>query len=142
MDETKRNLPDPAQVDSSGEKTQRGAALNITIDTLHYQGNDIAELRKLAAQDPELARAVVAGRDKADRREHVSARLGMVLAGMLAIAAISGGVFIIVAIGWFQALVFVSVLLGGGHLLRVLLKGEWSETSWFGSILTGRNKPE
>lgn len=137
MSDPQSNLPDSADSADTGDNGS-ALSLNVSIDTLHYQANDIAELRKLSEQDPELARDVVRQRDKMDRREHVSYRIGLIVTCLLALALILGGAYIIVRIGWWQAIVFIAVMLGGGHLLRVILKGEWSETTWFGGLLSGR----
>ncbi len=67
-----------------------------------------------------------------------SFRLGLVTTTALAAVAIIGFVFIVIYVGWWQSLVFLGVLLGVAHLLRVILTGEWSDTSWLAGVLGTR----
>ena len=107
---------------------------------VHLTPNDIAELRKLADSHPDLAKQIVD-----DRREFVvidnnTTRLGMILAIILGVALVIGTSYTLVKLGWWQSIMFVGALLGISHILRTLLKGEFSDTSWFGQIMSGRPK--
>ena len=103
---------------------------------IYLQANDIAELRKLANEHPELAQQVVNDRRDVAIFEGRTERLGMVLAVIFGISLISGTSVTLVALGWWQSIMFVAALLGISHILRTFLKGEFSETSWFGRIMT------
>ena len=131
---------------SKSNPNRRNKGANNSTDVniygdLHYQANDIAELRKLADSHPDLAAQISADRHKefivAERTE----RLGMALAVVFGVVLILGTSWTLVKLGWWQSLMFVAALLGISHVLRTVLKGEFSDTSWFGKILTGKVKP-
>ena len=53
---------------------------------------------------------------------------------------LSGTAWTLVSLGWWQSIMFVASLLGISHVLRTVLKGEFSDTSWFGQIMRGKVK--
>lgn len=63
-----------------------------------------------------------------------SFRLGLVVTAVLAVAILAGTVYIVVNVGVFQTIAFIAAMLGTAFLLRVILTGEWSDTSWFGRL--------
>lgn len=107
----------------------------MNIENFHYSSNDLAELRRLAEVNPDLANKVVESQNEANRLHEVSERFGIGVAGALALAVVAGFVIFVVKLGWWQSIVFVLVLLGLSHVLRTILTGKWSETSWFGAFL-------
>jgi len=72
--------------------------------------------------------------------ENNTERLGMVLAVVLGVALILGTSWTLINLGWWQSIMFVAALLGISHILRTLLTGEFSDTSWFGRIMKGASK--
>lgn len=109
---------------------------HITVHgDIHVAGNDIAELRRLADSHPELAQQVVADRMNSSIIESNTERLGMVLAVILGVTLIGGAAYTFASLGWWQSMMFIGVLLGISHVLRTLLKGEFSDTGWFSQIL-------
>jgi hypothetical protein len=129
------NLPDRIPASRSG-RTSGGQYLSI--ENFHYTTNDLTELRKLAEVNAELAHKVVESQTKATTMRETSERIGIVVAGTLAMTAVVGFVVFVVKLGWWQSIVFVLVLLGISHVLRTILTGKWSETSWFGAFLKAR----
>lgn len=129
------NLPETndGQTNSSSD----GGGQHLYVDTLNYNASDLTELRKLAATNPDLAKKVLDLQDRKDRRKDRSYRLGLVFTCVLAIVIICSGTYLLVNVGLWQALAFVCVLLGISHVLRAILKGEFSDTSWFGKFLSG-----
>lgn len=132
------NLPDKGIPKSDNQ--QNGNTLSVNVDTLNYQANDIAELRKLADNHPELAQQIINDRRHESEMAENSYRLGVVLTSILAIVILGVASWTLINLGWWQSIMFVAAMLGISHILRVILKGEFSETSWFGKILT--NKPK
>lgn len=133
---------DPSSENEDGARSESsGPSYELTIQgDVHYSPNDIAELRKLAESHPDLAKQVVK-----DRRDFVvldnnTERLGMVLATVLGVVLIVGASVTLVKLGWWQSIMFVAALLGISHVLRTILKGEFSDTSWFGQIMTSKPK--
>jgi hypothetical protein len=116
----------------------------LKIDNLHLHANDIDALRRLAETDPHLARDLLKTREAADRRENISIIVAMVATTTLAVFGLAAGTYVLVTLGVVQSLIFAAVLLGLSHLVRVILTGEWSDTSWFGKLISGKreNNPE
>lgn len=124
-----------------GNGARHGDVRALYVENLHYHTNDIAELRRLAEVDPGLAREVLAANRDAMRRMDGSFRLGIVVTASLASLLVVGTVYVIVNIGWWQAVIFTAAVLGISHLLRVILTGEWSDTSWFTRLFGAKSKP-
>jgi hypothetical protein len=99
-------------------------------------------LRRLSETNPDLANKIVDHQENRDIRGEKSYRIALCVAGVLAITIVAGGSFVLVALGIWQAITFVLVLLGGSHILRAVLKGEFSNTSWFGSFLSSTKKDD
>lgn len=112
----------------------------IYIDSLHYHPNDMSELRRINDTNPELAAAIVSANLEATRREDGSFRLGLIVTALLAAVILGGTAYIVVNVGWWQTIAFIFGMLGVSHLLRVILTGEWSDTSWLGRLLTGKSQ--
>lgn len=72
--------------------------------------------------------------------------VGMVTAGVTVLALIAAITVSIIYLGWWQSLLVAFIILACSLALRVLLTGEWSETSWFGKFISGamrsKDKPE
>jgi len=112
-----------------------GPQINIRTEHVHFQPNNVAEIGLLADRHPELAAQIVTNDAAKSERENGSFRLGMIITGTVAISAIGFSAWALISMGVWQALALVATLLGISHVLRTILKGEWSDTSWFGKML-------
>lgn len=127
--------------ENDGRPDGNGNSYHVSVENLHFRANDIDAIRRLAEVSPELASEFLASSERADIRQNRSMALGMITAGAVALALIGAACTSVIFLGWWQSIVMVCVILGCSHLLRVLLKGEWSDTSWFGKILGGSQMP-
>ncbi len=129
------NLPaDNASKEENGNGRRDGGRF-LAINHLHYHANDISELRKLAEIDPALAEKIIDQRDSENRRITASYNFGLictvVLLGMLLAAVVS----LLIVLGVFETMVAIAAILALALLVRVILTGEWSDTSWFGKLI-------
>jgi len=111
------------------------AAVNIQTENVHFQPNNLAEIASLADRHPELAAKIVDNDNAKNIRETRSFMLGMVVTGLVAISVVGFATWALVSLGWWQSLMLIGVLLGVSHVLRTILKGEWSDTSWLAKLL-------
>ena len=123
---------DPA---SKADRSDGGRDIKI-YGNVHFTPNDIAELRKLADSHPDLARQLANDRHSIAISNQRTERLGMIMAVIFGCVLIGGSSWTLVQLGWWQSIMFVAVLLGISHVLRTFLKGEFSDTSWFGKIMS------
>ncbi|WP_394401836.1 hypothetical protein [Sulfitobacter sp. 1A12056] len=129
---------EPVDQGNSGNSQGSGHDTRIlNIDSLHLHSNEIDSLNRLAQTDPELARIVVKQKDRFDKREHGSYRFGVISALMLATVALVSLSFVLIELGVVATLLLIFGIMVIALLLRVLLTGEWSETSWIGHFVTG-----
>ncbi len=129
-------LPADSRPDDSGGSAGNGAGQSVNIQNFHYENNDIDALKRMADDHPELADKLVDNRMREVAIMANSECLGMFMATILGISLVGGMSWTLVSLGWWQSLMFVAALRGISHILRTLLKGEFSDTSWFGRILT------
>lgn len=129
------NTPAVSEVLEGNEESRRDGG-SFIIGQLHFHGNDLAELRKIAEINPDLAHKIVDQRDNEDAREHGSYRIGLIVAGVLLVSLVSAAAAILIYGGIFETIAAVVVILAGAALIRVVLTGEWSDTSWFGKLLS------
>jgi hypothetical protein len=115
--------------------------VNLNIENFHYTANELAELRRIAERNPELADKLVDHKERAEIREDKSFRLGLICASTIAIVLFGGVCYTIVQLGVWQSIVFVAAMLALSHILRSVLTGEWSDTSWFGKMISGNKTP-
>ena len=132
------NLPDDpsgrARGNNSGQHPDRHL---VNIENLHLQANDLDALRRLAEVSPDLADKVVEQRDNANKRDHASFRLGVISASSLVVISILALSYVLVKLGVLASFLLISGVLAIALLIRVVLTGEWSETSWFGQTVQG-----
>ncbi|WP_141246486.1 hypothetical protein [Actibacterium ureilyticum] len=114
----------------------------LYVENFHYSPNSISELRRLAESNPELAEKIVDSQDRVARLYSISEWIGMVVSAVLGLSIIAGFVSMVVNLGWWQSLAFVLLMLATSHLLRTVLTGEWSETSWLGPIFKASGFPK
>lgn len=123
----------------SGKNHGKGDAGHDTrilhIDNLHLHANEIDSLKRLAEVSPDLASLVVEQKDKFDRREHASYRLGILAATSIVISVSLGFLYVIINIGLLQSVIFILFVVVVSALVRVIINGEWSDTSWIGKTV-------
>lgn len=100
----------------------------------------MSEIRRMAEIDPSLAHNIIDANREAVRLMDGSFRLGLFVAGGLGAVGVIGTVAVVISLGWLQALGFTIAILAVGHLLRVVLTGEWSDTSWIGKLIGPKEK--
>jgi hypothetical protein len=143
---SKTKLPPKVDETKNGPEESQPQVLNV--ENLHYYGNDLRELARLAKVNPKLAEKVVKQRDAANQRENMSYRFAVVATSGLVLGVLGSVAYLTVNAGILAAIASVAVLLAVAVLLRVVLTGEWSDTSWFGKFLNalvkllGGNQPE
>lgn len=125
---------DPEKPDQNGKDA--GETRVLAIDNLHLHANDIDSLRRLSEQDPDLARIIVDQRDTISRREHSSYRFGVVAAVLFVLGVLVALSYILVKVGIVLSIVLLIVILAIALLVRVILTGEWSDTSIIGKLTT------
>lgn len=119
----------PGKVPASKREDTGGG---LYVENLHYNPNSITELRRLAETNPDLAEKIIDGQNNAVKLSNVSEWVGICVTGIIAMTAIVGFVVVVVKLGWWQSIAFTLILLAVSHLLRTILTGEWSDTSWLG----------
>jgi hypothetical protein len=130
------NLP----ADNSGEKRsdESGRGNNgrfFAIGQFHYHANDLSELRKLAEVDAVLAEKVVEQRDRESARLTASYNFGLLCAIVLLALILVCFTCMLVFAGLLATATVVVLILAVSLLVRVILTGEWSDTSWFGKMV-------
>jgi hypothetical protein len=128
-----KKLPDVSKAEPSEEENASSQILNI--DNLHYHGNDIRELTKLAKVNPELAEKVIKQRDNANSRHHSSYRFGLGASIALVGGVLASVSYLMVNLGILATFAAVGLILAVALLIRVVLTGNWSDTTWFGKVV-------
>jgi hypothetical protein len=129
-------LPPDKNDNGEGSSERRSSNNYYSVGSFHYHGTDLTELRKIAEIDPSLAEAIVGQKETQDNREHVSFRIGFVSTILLVAVAIFALTFMVVTAGVMATLCSILGILAIALLVRVILTGQWSETSWFGTGIT------
>ena len=128
----------PNDSDGSGKDDRRGRSEGgnfLSIGHLHLHGNDLAELRKLAEVSPHLAERVIDQRDAEDVRANVSYRFGMVASVVLVGLTLACITTLMIFVGVASTVAVIGLILAVALLVRVVLTGQWSDTSWFGKLV-------
>lgn len=134
--------PPAPQVGGNPQEEDDYSLWSFRVDNLHYHPNEITELRRLAEQNPELAHKIVDFKVEAVRLKDRSFRIGIVSTALLAVTIVISACVTLIYLGPWQSLLLVGVLLGVSHILRVILTGKWSDTSWFGKLIAGKQSSE
>ncbi len=121
--------------DKDNKDGRRDGGRFLAINHLHYHANDISELRKLAEVDPLLADKVVDQRDRESARVTASYNFGLLCTIVLLAMLLIATVVLLVFLGVFETLIAIAAILALALLVRVILTGEWSDTSWFGKLV-------
>lgn len=132
---TKKNLPEAVGAEDSAPTDQP----TVHIENFNHRTNDLDALRRLAEVSPDLAQAYLDNSDRSDSREYRSTNIAVIVTGLLAAFTLLGAGLILVNLGVIQTTIFIAVMLGISHLLRVILTGKWSSTSWIGQLISGKN---
>ena len=107
----------------------------LAIGHVHLYANDIAELRRLAEVNPDLAEKVIEQRDRENARIVGSYKLGLISSIVLLGLVLTAFTLMVIFRGIFETIVGIGFILATALLVRVVLTGEWSETSWVGKIV-------
>ena len=107
----------------------------MKIENLHLHANDLHALSKIAESDPELANKIVDQRDNEDRRYNTSYRFGVGASAVLVSVVVLSFTMTLINLGVWATLGLVRLALAIALLVRVILTGEWSETTWFGKFV-------
>lgn len=127
---------DPSKADS-GNGADAGNTRVLSIDNLHLHSNEIDALRRLAEADPELAKILVTQKDSFDRRDHWSYRFGVVMAAIMALGLTFSLSYVLINLGLLLSMVMIAAVVVLALMVRVLLTGEWSDTSAVSKIVDG-----
>lgn len=133
------NIPsvNPASSDEHREESGRtNSGRFLAINHLHYHANDLSELRKLAEVDPALADKVVEQRDRESARVTASYNFGLICSIILLSSLLIAFTCMVIFAGAAATIITVGAILATALLVRVILTGEWSETTWFGKIIS------
>ena len=109
----------------------------LNIDSLHLHSNEIDSLNRLAKTDPDLARIVVDQKDRFDRRGHASFRFGVISASILLLGLVAAASYVLVKLGILLSIILIAFILTAALFIRVMLTGEWSDTSAIGAAING-----
>ena len=129
-----RSVKAPSEADQQNQR-DTGQTRILNVGHVHWYSNDIAELAKLAAVDSALAHKVVDQRDNEDKRANNSYRFGMVVSVALVALIIFAFTFLFVKVGVWSTLLAIAFVIATALLIRVIVTGQWSETTWFGKIV-------
>ncbi len=130
-----KNLPDdPDNSKSPNDKSSQGNQ-TLNINDFHYHGNDLAEIARIAEKSPVLAAKILDYSNQADKRKNTSYRFGLVSTTLLLSIALFTVTYIVVNQGIFISIGAAALILAIALLIRVILTGEWSDTSWFGKFI-------
>lgn len=128
-----KKLPSvPSNGKNSGKDDGGSGDKIINVENWHHHGNDLAEIVKIAELDSDLAHKIVDNSEKEGRRKTISYRLGLVSTSFILITVLVAVAYLVVNQGIFTMIGAVMLILAIALLIRVILTGEWSETSWFG----------
>ncbi|UFI04663.1 hypothetical protein [Roseibium aggregatum] len=133
-----KNLPEaPETGDSGGSNGDNNGKTNnfLAVGTLHYHGNDLTELRKIAEINPELAKEILEKDDKKDNRANVSYRFAIASSLFLVFFLLLSVTLLSIYVGLWSTFLAILLILAIALLIRVILTGEWSETGWFGKAV-------
>ncbi len=125
--------------DSDGNPEDKNTQI-LNVNELHHHPSELKELRKLAEVDPALAYRVLDAEEEKDRRFNTSYRFGLVSTAVLLLVTVCAMLFAIVHEGLFSTFLLIGLILSLALLIRVILTGRWSETTWFGKIVSSITK--
>lgn len=89
----------------------------------------------LAKANPKIASQYIEAAERDNAREHASERFGIASVVLILALVILGTVFVFVSAGFLGLLGLTAIILASATMLRVIVSGEWSDTSWFGAFV-------
>ena len=125
----------PEKPDGPSGEEPDGTSKIVQIENLHLHASDIDALRRLSDSDPELARIVVDQKDKFDARYHGSYRFGLAASVVLVLSSIGALTLALIYLGVLKGMLLLAGVIAAAVFVRVILTGEWSETSMIGQII-------
>lgn len=126
------NIPTRGKKNTGGKEPAPDQ--NLNIENFHYHGNDLRELAKIADSNPRLAEKIIDQQGSFNARHHSSYRFGLCASLALVISTLAAVAYLMVNVGVVSTLGAVGIILAVALLIRVILTGQWSETSWVGKI--------
>ncbi|WP_047629797.1 hypothetical protein [Rhizobium sp. WW_1] len=121
--------------DENNENGHQSGGHFLAINNLHYHANELSELRKLAEVSPELAEKVIEQRDKESARITASYNFGIACSIILLALILASFTILCIYVGIIATIAATGGILAVALMIRVILTGEWSETSWVGKIV-------
>lgn len=112
----------------------------VSIKEFHLHGNDIAEIANLAQINPELANKILSNNEASNRREHASYRFGLLATIALLAIVLFCVTLLLIEKGIVATFIAIGFVMAIAVLIRVILTGEWSDTTWFGQFVGGLAK--
>jgi hypothetical protein len=125
----------PPEDDPENESEKEWTPNILAINNLHYHANFVSEVTKLAAIDPALAAKIIEQRDRENDRANASYKLGLVTTLVLLSMILTSFSALIIFAGILPTLISIGAILASSVFIRVVLTGEWSDTSWFGKLI-------
>lgn len=126
----------PPEDASSGHHPNTSKSNNfLSINNLHYHPSEMSELRKLAEINSSLAERLIDQRDRESARIASSYNFGLLMGGSLLSIVFVAFTLLVVYGGILKTIAVIAAVLATALLIRVVLTGEWSETSWFARMI-------
>ncbi|NOD96901.1 hypothetical protein GS610_06730 [Ruegeria sp. HKCCD6228] len=113
---------------------------NVTSSNTDMHADASGSLGKLADAQLEISKTFAKNEDRANARDHISQRVGMIVAVFLASIFSVLAVIAVLLEGPISLLFVVPIIIGVSHLTRVTLTGSWSETDWAQKIIGSLSK--
>lgn len=120
--------------------TERVMEKNVTSSNTDMHADASGSLGKLADAQLEISKTFAKNEDRANARDHISQRVGMIVAVFLASIFSVLAVIAVLLEGPISLLFVVPIIIGVSHLTRVTLTGSWSETDWAQKIIGSLSK--
>lgn len=130
-----KNLPTNFTGPSSSQSGEGPNNYTLNVEHLHYHADELEALAKLAASSPEVASRFIEAQDRAAQREHATYRFSIIVTSLLVVAVLTIITVFTIQVGVAVAALCIFIVLAIAFLLRVILTGEWSETSWVGGAV-------
>lgn len=135
VDKTPENLPVKLDKRSQSSPGNDEGDNGFIVGQLHLHANDYHAIERAARIDIDLANKMLDQRDAADRRYHMSHRFGVSATVFLLCMTLGAFAVIFVNLGIIATLLVISLIFALALLIRVILTGKWSDTSWFGKLV-------
>jgi len=101
---------------------------------LSFHQSDLHGLTELAKVDPEAARMAIEKKDASERRAHGSYRASFGMTIGLLVVLIVAATVVLVFSGLLTLIGLTMFIMASALLVRVVITGDWSDTSWLGQM--------